>query len=364
MYNAFITYSHAADGKLAPALQNALQKFAKPWYKKRNLEIFRDESTLSASPHLWENISKALQESEYLILLASSESEKSKWVNKEIEFWLEIRSIDKILIVLTEGEVKWDDEANCFLQSENNSIPHCLDNKFKSEPFYVDLRQSKSQDDLSLDNPIFKKEVLKLAAKLHNKQPNDLASEEVTVHKKMIMLRNGALGLLVLLLLGAIAAGNIANENRKEALINKKEAEEKTILANKNLHDFIELKKTSIGSKYQGGIIFHWLDAMGKHGVIAAEKDLPGTYKWEDARRACDSLTLNGYKDWRLPTREEIGVLYANKVIVGGFENGYYWSLTMYEGDTNNAFFQSFVYGDRKLTSKSKQMHVRAVRFF
>ena len=50
MYNAFISYSHAADGKLAPALQIGLEKFAKPWYKLRNLDIFRDEASLSASP--------------------------------------------------------------------------------------------------------------------------------------------------------------------------------------------------------------------------------------------------------------------------------------------------------------------------
>jgi len=52
MYNAFISYSHAADGKMAPALQEGLEKFAKPWYKIRNLNIFRDEASLSASPHL------------------------------------------------------------------------------------------------------------------------------------------------------------------------------------------------------------------------------------------------------------------------------------------------------------------------
>ena len=34
-YDAFISYSHAADGKLAPNLQDALQRFAKPWYRRR-----------------------------------------------------------------------------------------------------------------------------------------------------------------------------------------------------------------------------------------------------------------------------------------------------------------------------------------
>ena len=35
-YTAFISYSHAADGKLAPALQLALHRFARPWYRLRN----------------------------------------------------------------------------------------------------------------------------------------------------------------------------------------------------------------------------------------------------------------------------------------------------------------------------------------
>ena len=47
-YDAFISYSHAADGKLAPALENALQRFAKPWYRRRALHLFRDQTSLSA----------------------------------------------------------------------------------------------------------------------------------------------------------------------------------------------------------------------------------------------------------------------------------------------------------------------------
>ena len=50
LYNAFISYSHAADGKLAPELQRALHQFAKPWYRQRTLRIFRDKTSLSANP--------------------------------------------------------------------------------------------------------------------------------------------------------------------------------------------------------------------------------------------------------------------------------------------------------------------------
>jgi WD40 repeat protein len=225
LYNAFISYSHAADGKLAPALQSGLEKFAKPWYKIRNLNIFRDESSLTATPHLWPNIQKALNESEYLIYMASPVSASSHWVSKEIEYWVATKSIDKLLIVLTEGEIPWDNATNNFLNADANSLPVILDKKFTAEPFYIDLRTARTQKDLSLNNPIFKKEILKLAAQLHNKEPKDLAGEEVAAHNKMIRIRNAAIGILAFLFIAAIAAAWIAIKNAKEAVKEKNVAQ-------------------------------------------------------------------------------------------------------------------------------------------
>ncbi|HRH38012.1 MAG TPA: DUF1566 domain-containing protein, partial [Flavobacteriales bacterium] len=119
-----------------------------------------------------------------------------------------------------------------------------------------------------------------------------------------------------------------------------------------------------IGSKYQGGIVFQWNDSTGKTGVVALEKDLPDLHAWDNADSTCNALMMNGYSDWRLPTREEIAVLYANRVLVGGFESGYYWSRSSYVGQDDRAFFQSFVHGDRLTQSKSKKYRVRPVRFF
>ena len=188
-YNAFISYSHAADGRMAPALQSALERFAKPWYKLRNLNVFRDEASLSVSPHLWSNIQKALDDSEYLIYMASPESANSKWVNKEIKYWLEVKSIDTLLIVLSDGHLNWENDDKISNQGIN-SLPPTLVGVFNEEPFYVDLRDMRSESDLSIKNPIFKKDVLKLAAQLHGKAPKDLASEEVSAHRKMIWTRN------------------------------------------------------------------------------------------------------------------------------------------------------------------------------
>ena len=49
-YDAFISYSHRLDSAIAARLQAGLQRFAKPWYQVRALRVFRDQTSLAASP--------------------------------------------------------------------------------------------------------------------------------------------------------------------------------------------------------------------------------------------------------------------------------------------------------------------------
>ena len=79
-YDAFISYSHAADGQLAPALQGALHRFAKPWHRRRALHVFRDQTSLGLTPELWPEIERALAASRYFLLLASPKAAASHWV--------------------------------------------------------------------------------------------------------------------------------------------------------------------------------------------------------------------------------------------------------------------------------------------
>ena len=46
VYDAFMSYSQKADGAFAQALQGALEKIATPWYRRRSIRVFRDETTL------------------------------------------------------------------------------------------------------------------------------------------------------------------------------------------------------------------------------------------------------------------------------------------------------------------------------
>jgi hypothetical protein len=155
-YRAFISYSHAADGRLAPALQSGLHRFARPWYRLRALVVFRDNTDLSASPGLWSGIQQALEGSEYFVLLASAEAARSKWVRREVEFWLQNRSHEALILVLTEGEMLWDEKAGDFDWKSTNSLPPVLAGVFPEEPFVPDLRWARAREDLSLANPRFR----------------------------------------------------------------------------------------------------------------------------------------------------------------------------------------------------------------
>ena len=81
--------------------------------------------------------------------------------------------------------------------------------------------------------------------------------------------------------------------------------------------------------------------------------------KWERAKSACASLG-NG---WRLPNKEELNLLFKNKIKIGGFANeNDYWSLT--EDALGNASKQDFNNGNQYYNGKDNTLKVRAVRSF
>src|SRR5579862_1733147 len=100
-YDAFMSYAHAADDAFAPVLQRGLQRLAKPWNRRRALEVFRDESSLAVSPGLWLSICAALDASRWFIVLASPEAARSEWVGKEIMHWVSSKGTDHLLVVVT-----------------------------------------------------------------------------------------------------------------------------------------------------------------------------------------------------------------------------------------------------------------------
>jgi hypothetical protein len=139
LYDAFISYSHAKDKAIASALQATVQKLGKPWYRRRALRVFRDDTSLSVTPHLWPSIEQALKQSRFLIVLASPEAATSPWVDKEVAFWLAHKSAETLFIALTAGELAWNGARNDFAWQATTPLPPALKGGFAAEPKWADL---------------------------------------------------------------------------------------------------------------------------------------------------------------------------------------------------------------------------------
>ncbi len=108
-YDAFICYKHGPiDSRAAAALQKGLEHFPVPKdLRKENRKIrrvFMDEGELSSCADMGLQITEALKNAGYLIVICSPETKASPWVDKEIKTFLTFHDRSRILPVMTGGE--------------------------------------------------------------------------------------------------------------------------------------------------------------------------------------------------------------------------------------------------------------------
>jgi hypothetical protein len=150
-----------------------------------------------------------------------------------------------------------------------------------------------------------------------------------------------------------------------------------------------------IGDAVGGGIVFY-IDGTGLHGLIAATADQSNGIGWgcyltsistgtaigtgmantnaivaqpcgstvTTAAKMCDTLSLNGYTDWYLPSKDELNQMYLKKSVIGGFVNSAYWSSSEAIGP-DAAYYQFFTNGSQYYANKNVNTNaVRAIRSF
>jgi WD40 repeat protein len=211
-YDAFVSYSHA-DRTLAKALQSGLQRFARPWNRLRALAVFRDDSELAASPDLWESVRQAMDDSRYLIVVASPQARASEWVDREVRYWLRTRSLETVLVVVAAGEWRLGDTG---ASGESSAVIPALAEAYSAEPRHLDVRHL-DEPQWVLSSADFRNAIAELAAPLHGKPKSELDSEDKRLFQRSRRLRRSALAALCLLATIAVIAGAVATVNANDA---------------------------------------------------------------------------------------------------------------------------------------------------
>lgn len=230
-YDAFISYGQAADGELAEALQVGLQRLAKPWTKRRAMEVFRDATGLSASPDLRGTLLASLTGSRFVILLASPDAAASPWVNDELSTFIAQDELawQRVIIVVTDGEWQWAGDGH--YTPESTAVPKALVGAFRTEPLFVDMRWAKGVTGLTLASPRFKAAVADIASPIRGISEDELVGEDVRLFKLAKRLRWSAVIGLSLLLVASLIASAVAISNGREAVRQKNAAQEQTARA-------------------------------------------------------------------------------------------------------------------------------------
>ena len=204
-YDVFVSYSHRDDTDLAAALQRGLEKFGKRWDELRALSVFRDRTSLAVTTELWPEIERALSESEWFVVMASPLSAASRWVDQEIRWWLDHKSADHILIVLTSGTLAWDQVACDFDWKRSNAAPPALQGAFAKEPLWIPAR------------PDTEDAVAGIAARIRGVPKDQLVGAAIREHRRTMRLAGGAITGLTVLLAAAVIAASVAAVQRTRA---------------------------------------------------------------------------------------------------------------------------------------------------
>ncbi len=239
-YQAFISYKHSDFSRhKVMAVENVLKKYAKPYWKP-SIRLFRDEKEMPTGSNLAASINFALENSEYLLYFASKEAAQSEWVQKELRKWCgELNRADKLIIILIADEIKTDSQKEKIIWAESNALPAFLEEYIADIPIYEDLRWSKQDELLTLENIPFKESINSITARLRGKTPAEINDENVRIDRRNRRMIRVSIGIVTVLFISsiifawiAVVQRNRADEQYKIAVSNRLASEAELILPN------------------------------------------------------------------------------------------------------------------------------------
>jgi len=122
----------------------------------------------------------------------------------------------------------------------------------------------------------------------------------------------------------------------------------------------------SPGQRMPDGTVYTGGSPYARTPTYTTQADAPGLYSWKKGAEYCSALESGGHRDWRVPTKSELHVLFQNRDAIGGFNMsgstpaGWYWSSSQL-----NIYFawdQRFSDGNRNFYGQNDDSSLRCVR--
>ena len=107
-----------------------------------------------------------------------------------------------------------------------------------------------------------------------------------------------------------------------------------------------------------------------KTGLIWQDnRQMQQEFSFEEAKKHCETLTVDGYTDWCLPTLKELATILDLKTDRPALKNGFnmriserFWTATPNAANPKEAWVISFSYGEIESYPLRRDYNVRCVR--
>ena len=203
-YWAFLSYSHQ-DTRLCEWLHRELETFRVPTRlvgrdtregktPSRLFPVFRDRDELPGSSELGKNLTHALEQSRYLIVVCSPAAARSRWVNEEIRQFKAMGGEHRVLALIIDGEPNAADKPESgLLECFPDALKHRVDadgqlSAERVEPIAADIRKGRENRSTA---------VLRLIAGLLGVPFDDLRQRDQERKRSALAWRSAAVLLLV-----------------------------------------------------------------------------------------------------------------------------------------------------------------------
>jgi len=236
-YKAFISYRHTEpDMQAAEKLQKLLEAYKPPKNlsndkEKEKWRIFRDVSELQTSTDLSEDISNAIENSEFLIVICSPRYKESKWCMQELTHFRELHGNTNanIITILVDGEPQ-DAFPEVLTYKDVKTVNDKGEEvvaRVEVEPLAANIKSDTLKESMKKLNT----EYLRIAAPMLGCGFNDLyqreKKREARRRRRIFLVVSGVLTVITVISLYSALTISKKNKdiNRKNDEINKKNSE-------------------------------------------------------------------------------------------------------------------------------------------